>query len=137
MNLNRDNLLSVQSIKQRVKDLAYQLGREDFFVCTEPSGDGSPYIEIFDAYHFVIEERGVELERRITNDPDELLYWIMCGLTAAMAWDYEMQNRREGEDSRRQAFPKDVELLCRLSSHWADLKRQEYSKILGAHPFYK
>ncbi|MEQ1725396.1 MAG: Imm63 family immunity protein [Sphingopyxis sp.] len=136
MNPSHGNLLSVQTIKQRVKELACHLGREDFFIRTEPSGYGSPYIEVLDAYHFVIEERGFELERRITNDLDELLYWIMRGLTTAMAWDYEMQNRREGEDSRRQAFAKDVELLGRLSSHWANLQRQKYTKILGARHFY-
>lgn len=129
MSLSGDNLLSVPAVQQRVRDLARQLGCEDFTVHSTPMGDGSPYIETGAAYYFVIEERGVELERRTTSNLDELLFWIMRRLTSSLAWDYELRNRIEGEDSRRQAFAKDLELLDRLSPAWARRQRVEYDKI--------
>jgi hypothetical protein len=128
--------LSVSAIQHRATDLARQLGRSDFTINSKPSGDGSPYVEVDEAYRFIIEERGVEVVRRTTSDLDELLFWIMRGLTFSMAWDFELRNRREGEDSRRQAFAKDLELLERLSPPWAERQRLEYIQILRDHPFH-
>ena len=136
MDKSNDNLLSVPAIQQQARDLARQLGREGFTIHSTPRGDGSPYIEVDDAYHFIVEERGVELERRTTDDLDVLLFWIMRGLTASMAWDYEVRNRRECEDSRRRAFSKDLEFLERLSPAWAEQQRAEYAEILRTHPFH-
>lgn len=116
--------------------MARQLGREDFTINSTPRGDGTPYIEVDEAYHFVVEERGIEHERRTTGDLDELLFWIVQGLTASMAWAHELRNRREHEDSRRQAFEKDLELLERLSPTWAKRRRTEYAEILRTHPFH-
>lgn len=135
MTHGNDNRLSVPAIQQRVKDLARQLGRGDFTIRAEPWGDGSPRIEVGDAYNFVVEERGIELKRLTTGDLDELLFWILRWLTFSMALDYELRNRRDGEDSRRQVFAKDLELLERLSPAWAKRQRAEYSEILRSHPF--
>jgi hypothetical protein len=136
MNVSKDNLLNVPAIQQRVSDFARQLWREGFVIHTTPMGDGSRYIEVDDAYHLVAEERGVEFERRTTSDLDELLFWILSGLTSRMASDYEVRNRREREDSRRQVFATDLELLELLSPAWAKRRRAEYDEILRTHPFH-
>lgn len=116
--------------------LARQLGQDDFTIATQPQGDGSPYVEVGDAYYFIVEERGVELERRKTNNLDDLLYWILKGLTSRLSWDYEVRNRREHEDSRRQAFAKEVELMSTLSAAWGERLRAEQQRILASHPFH-
>jgi hypothetical protein len=134
--MSNHGLLDVGTVQKTVKDLSRRLGREDFAIASRPSGDGSPYIEVGDTYCFIIEERGIELERRTTVDLDELLYWIMRRLTFWMSWDYEKRNRREGEDSRRQAFAKEVELLESLSPAWAERRRAECEEILRTHPFH-
>ena len=135
MDHRADSLFDVRLIQRRVKSLARQLKQEDFTIATTPRGDGSPYVEVADAYYFVVEERGVELERRKTADLDELLYWILEGLTSSMAWDHELRHRREGEDFRRQGFAKQIELLSLLSVDWAERRKAEQAEVQAQHPF--
>jgi hypothetical protein len=133
--MNGIKLLDAGTIQNRAKALAARLGRPDFTLRSKPGHDGSYHLEVGDAYYLVVTERGLELERRRTEDVDELLYWAMEGLTSSMSSNYELANRREGEDSRRQAFAKQVELLATVSPAWAERQRQEQAEILGQHPF--
>ena len=134
--MNDTGLLDTRMIQRRVKALAARLDRPDFMFQTESTEDGSPHIEVSDAYYLVVRERGLELSRKQTRDIDELLYWIMEGLTSQLSWDFELRHRREGEDSRRQAFEKQVELLAKLSPEWAERRRAEQTEILERHPFH-
>jgi hypothetical protein len=103
---------------------------------TRRQDDGSPHVELVDGrYHYVVTERGSEYERRIAEDEDELLYWLMNDVTTGIALEIELNNRILGQDSRRQWFSKNVELLNRLSSVWAGRKESEYEKVLTMHPF--
>jgi hypothetical protein len=131
-----NNLLDTRMVQRRVKALAARLGELDFTINTQSTEDGSPHIEVSDAYYLVVRERGIELSRKRTANLDELLYWILEGLTAQMSWDFELRHRREGEDSRRQAFAKQIELLATLSSEWAERQRLEQAAILERHPFH-
>jgi hypothetical protein len=119
-----------------VKALAVVLGEPDFTIHSASTEDGSSHIEVSDAYCLVVRERGLELSRKRTTDLDDLLYWIMEGLTARLSWDFEVRHRREGEDSRRQAFQKQLELLNELSTDWAERQRLEQVEILERHPFH-
>jgi hypothetical protein len=134
--MNGTSLLDTRMIQRRVKALAARLGRADFTIQTQSTEDGSPHIEVGDAYYFVVRERGLELGRKQTGDIDELLYWIMEGLTMQLSWDFELRHRREGEDSRRRAFEKEIELLGKLSPEWAERQRAEQAQILERHPFH-
>ncbi|MEQ7874726.1 Imm63 family immunity protein [Sphingomonas sp. ASV193] len=118
-----------------MKTLAEKLGESSFTIATSSHENGSPHIEVDGAYHFIVRERGLEISRKQTDDLDELLYWIFEGLTARMSWDFELQHRRPFEDSRRQAFTKQLELLASLSSEWAVRQRLEQEDILRLHPF--
>ena len=129
-------LLSSRTIQKKVKALARLLGQPALTINTQSMEDGSPHIEVGDAYYLVVRERGNELSRKRTTDPDEILYWIMEGHTSALSWDFEVRNRRDGEDSRRQAFARQVELLAVLSPQWAERQRLEQAKILERHPFH-
>lgn len=128
-------LLDTRVIQSRANALAARLGKADFRLKSEPMHDGSPHIEVSDAYQLIVTERGQELERRRTTDADELLYWVMAGLTASIAWAYERAHRHEREDERRQAFGKQVELLATLSPKWAERQRREQAEILRRYPF--
>lgn len=136
MSDRADNLSDIRLIQSKVKNLGHKLGRGDLTIGSTPRGDGSPYVEVGDAYYYIVEERGVELKRLKTADLDELLYWIIKNLTVSLAWDYEKRHRRHGEDSRRQAFAKDLELLASLSPKWAERRESEYAEILRAHPYH-
>ncbi|MFJ9450673.1 Imm63 family immunity protein [Herbaspirillum sp. NPDC101397] len=103
---------------------------------THRQDDGSPHIEIVDGfYHYVVTERGTEYERKIAADEDELLYWLLSDVTTAISVEIEVQNRVLGQDSRRQWFAKNVELLSRLNEKWAERKKSEYTQVLAEHPF--
>ena len=127
VNLNR--------IRTIVKEYGSLIGVPTASVFAAPRGDGSPYIEIGDAYQFVVEERGIELERRKTSDLDELLYWLFDGITFSIAFDYELFHRRISEDSRRQLFAKQEALLGQISAEWRDRKQAEHRHILDRYPF--
>ena len=99
-------------------------------------GDGSDYLVVSDAYYLISEERGIELNRRRTTDEDELLYWAIQPLIISMSWDYELRHRREGEDSRRQAFSKEIDLLATLSLAWSERRTRDQAEVLKLHPMH-
>jgi hypothetical protein len=103
---------------------------------TTPQHDGSAHVEIVSGtYHYVVTERGSELERSVAKDKDELFYWLMSDVTFSIACDFEVNRRIAGQDSRRQLFDKNVELLGRLDQNWATRKELEYAEVLRNHPF--
>jgi hypothetical protein len=59
----------------------------------------------------------------------------MSDVTTSTALELELNNRILGQDSRRQWFAKNIELLSRLSAEWAGRKRSEYMQILAEQPF--
>jgi len=132
--VERPDLLDHSALQRRVGELASRLGVSDFTIRRDSGGEGS-HVEISDAYHLILSERGKELRHRTTTDIDELLYWIFESLTSIMAWDYEVRHRREGEDFRRQGFAKHIELIGILSATWADRLREELDEVLRRHPF--
>jgi len=103
---------------------------------TTPQHDGSPHVEcVGESYHYVVTERGSEFDRRRTNDPEELLYWLMSGVVFSLASEYELRHRIEGQDPRRLLFQKEIDLMERLSDDWARLKRDEIQRTLSTHPY--
>lgn len=101
-----------------------------------PRHDGSAHVEVVgDLYNYVVTERGSEFERRPAADKDELLYWLFADVTFSLACDFEARHRISGEDSRRQLFSKQVELLKHLKAAWAEREQKEHEQILAEHPF--
>jgi hypothetical protein len=94
-----------------------------------------PHIEIDGLYHFVVVERGHELERRTTTDLDELLFWIFDSVTFSLASGYEVRNRKPLEDSRRLLFGKQVALMAQLDERWAVRCHAGLLEVLAKHPF--
>ena len=130
--------MTLRSISDRYHAIARDLAAPAKHVrfVTTPQHDGSPHIEcIGGEFHYVVTERGSEHEHRKTSDAEELLFWLVSDLTWAMALDWELQHRIEGEDFRRQFFRKDIELMSLVSEEWARRKKQKYEKILGEYPF--
>ena len=95
-----------------------------------------PHIEVDQrGLHFVVVERGQERERRTTNDPSELAYWIFDTVTFSMAVKFELHHRNEGEDFRRILFSKREELLAQLDSSWRSRLQAYLSQVLKRAPF--
>ena len=95
-----------------------------------------PHIEVSDGqYHYVVIERGQEIDRKSSTDYNDLLYWIFSDATHNLAFDYELKNRIEDQDCRRIAFPKQVQLIGEISTAMADRKRNEIEAILLRAPY--
>jgi hypothetical protein len=131
------NILEAAEVQAVVASYAKIIGADPRLLPTfdYPIGDATPFIEIDDRYHFVISERGNELERRSTTMFGELLYWVFDGITSAQAGDWEMRNRRPGEDSRRQLFATQIALMRMLDPAWGTRLEIRLAAVRKAHPF--
>ena len=131
-------MLTLSEIKAEVDRLAAQIDASEYVLPTYGrSEDGArPHIEV-DArgYHYVIVERGQELERRTTNDLGELLFNVFKSVTFSLASKYELAHRIEHQDCRRTLFQRQVELLSMLSPYWGERESQSHEQILRQHPF--
>lgn len=130
--------LTLSEIESRVKNLTAVI---DAPVETLPTfghseQSGRPHIEVdSNGYHYVIVERGQELERHTTPDIDELLYYTFRWITFGLAVKHELHHRIPGQDVRRVLFAYQQNLLTKLSPAWGERRKQEHEQILQKHPF--
>lgn len=132
-----EHVSALTMIEQQVRKLAEKIGALTSYLPTfgQSEHTGKPHVEFDDAYFFVVCERGTEFKRRRTDDLDELLFWVFSSVTFSMAADWEVGHRFEGEDTRRQLFARQVQLLAALSPDWAAREAVGHRQILDQHPF--
>lgn len=103
---------------------------------TERSDDGSPHVEFSDGqYHYIVTERGLELERRTTTDVREIAFWMLNDLTFWMGVDHELNNRVEARDCRRIIFSKQLELMQQADTQFAKRREMQIAETLAKNPF--
>ena len=101
-----------------------------------PQDDGSAHIEYASgSYSYVITERGIEYERRVTQIRHEILYWLTSDAVFTIACQFERNNRIPGQDVRRLIFAKELDLLSLVNPAWAERKNRELETILAKHPY--
>lgn len=103
-----------------------------------PTGNGDPHVELVDGHlHYVVTERGREVERRIAADEDELLYWLFDSVTRSLsdAVREPWLSQLRGRDSRRHRFDTHVRLLERLDPAWAERTSRHYAEVLRRYPY--
>lgn len=97
---------------------------------------GRPHIEVnARGYHYVVVERGKELSRITTGDPDDLLYHVFADVSFSQAMKFEVGHRIKQQDFRRILFKHQIELLSSLSPAWVQRQLAEHNRILQDHPF--
>ncbi|CAN5158567.1 hypothetical protein BH09BAC4_BH09BAC4_05070 [soil metagenome] len=126
-------------IKEQVEALGKRINTpHNLYPTYGRSADGDrPHIEIDSSgkLHFVVVERGQELERQTTTVPNDLLFWIFDVITFSMACAFELENRKPNQDFRHILFSKQEDLLGCLSANWQEKKRINHNLILAKHPF--
>lgn len=147
--VSKRRVKSLPDIKAEVDRLADIIGAKGHYALpTYGSTEHSarPRIEVDPrGYHFVVVERGGELERFTTLDLDDLLYRIFQSVTENLANDSEpayrkLARRKQNQDAiktrdrRRTRFQIQEELLAQLSKRWADRIAVEHERILRDHP---
>lgn len=103
-----------------------------FFIPDKPDGMATPYLEIHGKeYHFIVNERGAEIARKVTLSDDEILYWFAeCGV-ADLAAKFAAMNSSPEKEFRSVYFRKQYSLMLSIKSEWATRKRKEFSEILS------
>lgn len=95
-----------------------------------------PHVEVSGGqYHFVVVERGQVISRQSSQSYDDLLYWIFENASHNLAFDYELKNRIEDQDCRRIAFPKQIELIGKVSPAMAARLSKDIEAILQRAPY--
>lgn len=130
-------LLDLNQIQEQVERLARTIQAPAGALPTYGKSQdlGYAHIMVDDAYHWIVVERGVELQRRTTRDLDELLYWVFSAVTFSMTGAYTQEDRRRDQDPRRLMFARHVALMEMLRPHWAIRQQAEIDEILARHPF--
>ena len=132
-------IFSLDDIKKKVDKLALKINVPvDSLPTYGYSRDFAyPHIEVdsIGLLHYVITERGQELDRKTTTNIDDLLYWIFADVTFTMANKFELKYRIEGQDNRRILFEKQEALLGILDDTWRQKEHEDHKQILKSYPF--
>jgi len=131
---------TLNDIKQQVDKLAQKIQAPHFMLPDYGYSrqNAQPHIEIDDnngQLYFVVQERGEEFRRDFAHDMDDLLYRIFEHVTFEMASRFELNNRIENEDCRRQLFSKQEELLGILNTGWKERNQHDHRFTLRSYPF--
>lgn len=115
-------MLNLAEIEAEVLHYASRIGAPGELLPTygRSKDGGHPHIEVDShSYHYVVVERGSELQRVTTADFETLLEGIFLDITSSLAFAYEGAHRIEEHDCRRMALPRQIELLALLRPEWA------------------
>lgn len=114
--------ITFEHVQVAVSAMAAQLDGNEHVVFFRQ--DSYPYIRVHDGIlHWIVEERGKELQHRTTGDLNELLHWVALDATRSMAVNWEIGQRDRfpaGRDTRIGWLAKQLELLRRLDTDWAE-----------------
>ena len=133
-----NGFLSLKEIEKVVNVLALKISSPTDLLPTfgYSKGFAHPHIEVtIEGYNFVVLEKGQEVQRKITQNLDEILYWIFNGITFSMALKFEVKNRIESQDCRWVLFQKQDELLGMLNILWQQRSIQKHSFLLKDYIF--
>lgn len=132
---------NLEEIRKKIDELSLKLLQKidvnSYITFGNQEDFAKPNIKIDNShfYNFIVVERGQELEKRITTNLDDLLYWIFELITFDLASKFELQNRIENSDFRKILFKKQEELLSFISVEWKAKKVIEHNEILKTYPF--
>jgi hypothetical protein len=88
-----------------------------------------------EGYHWVVIERGKEMKRISSRDPEDILYQVFQSVTFEMASSFSTRNPDKKEDFRRKLWSHQLELLRRIKPSWAEKRNLEIEAILLKAPF--
>ncbi|MBI5322791.1 Imm63 family immunity protein [Bradyrhizobium sp.] len=129
---------SLRDIETDVAALARRIDASDRDLPTYGTSEdfARPHIEVaHGSYHYVIVERGIERDRRSSDNYHDLLFWIFRDVTHGLAFGYELQNRVEDQDCRRIAFPKQLELMRKIDPALGERLERDIAEILRRAPY--
>ena len=131
-------VITIEDVQKTVRKLGakIQAPKDLLTVPSKPIDDGSSYLEIIqDEFHYISQERGLVVNRRITTKLDELLYWIIREVALVMAIEFEKEHRDPKIDHRRLIFEHTVYLLKKFDAKWASQEQEIVAETVKSTPF--
>lgn len=125
-------MMSPSEIQKKIYELGEKasIHQNKLILRTGPSGDGAPYMDTSNGtYDYVIEERGIEFSRKVTDDLDEFLYRFFESVISMLSYEYESVHRKNDEYLINVAFDKKMELMSLINKNWG-LRTQDEIKHL-------
>ena len=129
---------SIEDLKKNIFDLGGKISAPLSLVsfADRPTNSGRPHVEMKGGkYHYVITEKGEELDRRISDQKEDILYWIFKDITSELASEYEQKNRKGSVDFRRLKFSKQLQLMTDIDLAWGERFSKEIEGILKDYPY--
>ena len=119
--------ITLGDVRTAVSAMAGRLdGNDHVAFCRQDAA--YPYVEVHDGViHWIVEERGKELQHRTTADLNELLHWVPLDPPSPRAQQWERGQRDRfpaGRDRRIGWTAKQIELLRGLDTEWAEQFRE-------------
>ena len=125
---------NLTNIEFEIRNTAKLIDAPDQYLPTfgYTEGTARPHIEIQGLdFHYVINERGEEYKRVITNDFHELAFLVFADVTFEMSVKMELQNRKENEDFRIQMFQIQEDLLNKIDPSYSERLKVKHDKLLN------
>lgn len=134
--------MNIEEVKNYIYKLGTKIGLEKnsklypFFSESEQVFNDGPSVYVDNTgYHYVVMERG-KINKIIESvEIDDIIYTIFESITFSLASEYEASHRRIGEDSRKQLWEKQLELLGKINERFAEKCKQEIDRILKIAPY--
>ena len=141
--LRKVNDRILHNIVEEAQEMAEKIGAPKSWVPvvrSEPDDKASSYLEMnaegTRLYWFGTDDwRGTKIFHESTNDPKEMLYFILESLTLSIAIQFELKHRVKGQDSRHIMYKKQEELLGELNPAWGERCKRHHEDILKENPF--
>jgi hypothetical protein len=131
--------LSLSEIRTKVEELAKKIDAPQKYFPSfgTMEVEGHPYITLDQSgyAHYEVKERGQECEHLRFVNIDDLLYKIFFDITLIMANQYELNHRKDDQDSTMIMFSHQENLLENLSNDWGDRIKKHHESILRTGPF--
>jgi hypothetical protein len=128
------DIKSLKELKQIILNLAYKINApKDLIPSFGKTNDfAHPHIEsnLNGVFHYIIVERGEELERETFSKIDDLLFKVFKDITFTMAAKYELEHRKQDQDFRILLFEEQEKLLARLKKEWAEKEKERHERLL-------
>ena len=127
---------SISDLYGEVRRIAETAGLTNFPRPANKQQEDRVWLEKDSAEHFSSRymERG-HTSVLARGDYETVLFEVFRSLTQTKACDIEVRQRLSGEDSRRQWFAIQAELMASLKPGWAERIKATQAEILARHPF--
>ncbi len=109
--------LTLPQIEGKVREFAYVITAPEDFIPTfgYSKESGLPHIEIYnETYYLVVSEKGNQISKKSTKDPDEILFMIMHTITMSMACE-RIANNINYESCRKRFFQVQKNIMSKIN----------------------